>query len=125
MFIFFMEMLILFYKHQQETDHKESTGYPDYSGSIAYGQISANAGTQCKHKNDSEIIHCLFQLFGLSLTKINGQCCGTASQITDTHGTCIGISVYLAEGLYLHCTGERCHGICQHIVFGWQETYCK
>ena len=49
----------------------------------------------------------------------------TPAQITDTHSTCIGISVYLAEGLYLHCTGERCHGICQHIVFGWQETYCK
>ena len=42
--IFFMEMLIFFYKHQQKADHKESTGNPDHSDSIAYGQISTNAG---------------------------------------------------------------------------------
>ena len=108
-FMFLMEMLIFFYKHQQKADHKESTGNPDHSDSIAYGQISTNAGTQGKHKDDSKIIH--------------RRC--TTAQITDTHSTCIGISIYLAEGLYLHCTGERCHGICQHIVFGWQETYCK
>lgn len=39
-FMFLMEMLIFFYKHQQKADHKESTGNPDHSDSIAYGQIS-------------------------------------------------------------------------------------
>ena len=41
-FMFLMEMLIFFYKHQQKADHKESTGNPDHSDSIAYGQISTN-----------------------------------------------------------------------------------
>ena len=59
-FMFLMEMLIFFYKHQQKADHKESTGNPDHSDSIAYGQISTNAGTQGKHKDDSKIIHRLF-----------------------------------------------------------------
>ena len=59
-FMFLMEMLIFFYKHQQKADHKESTGNPNHSDSIAYGQISTNAGTQGKHKDDSKIIHRLF-----------------------------------------------------------------
>ena len=59
-FMFLMEMLIFFYKHQQKADHKESTENPDHSDSIAYGQISTNAGTQGKHKDDSKIIHRLF-----------------------------------------------------------------
>ena len=59
-FMFLMEMLIFFYKHQQKADHKESTGNQDHSDSIAYGQISTNAGTQGKHKDDSKIIHRLF-----------------------------------------------------------------
>ena len=61
-FMFLMEMLIFFYKHQQKADHKESTGNPDHSDSIAYGQISTNAGTQGKHKDDSKIIPHFFKL---------------------------------------------------------------
>ena len=93
------------------------TGYPDYSDSSVWTDF-ANAGTQCKHKMIRNS-HCLFHCWTFSHE--NKRTMLPACYELPIHSTCIGVSVYLAEGLYLHCTGEDAAGICQHIVFGWQK----
>ena len=39
--------------------------------------------------------------------EVAGEGFGSTAEVSDAHGTCIGVTAYFPEGLYLHCARER------------------
>ena len=40
--------------------------------------------------------------------EVAGEGFGSTAEVSDAHGTCIGVTAFLPECLDLHCTCERC-----------------
>ena len=39
--------------------------------------------------------------------EVAGEGFGSTAEVSDAHGTCIGVTAYVPECLYLHCARER------------------
>ena len=70
------------------------------------GKISAKTGSHCEKDNDAEVIEGFSEIIRPALAEVSGHGRRAAPQVSDTHGTGIGIAVHLPEALYLHGTGK-------------------
>ena len=61
------------------------------------GKISAKTCSHCEKKNDSEVIEGFSEIIRFMFAEVSGNSRRTASQISDTHGTGVGIAVHLPE----------------------------
>lgn len=85
-------------------------------------EASADSGTDSEQTDNAEIAAGFEQNLSVFVLNIETERFHSASDVSDAHGTCKSIAVYLTEGLNLHGTGERNHGICDNIAGFWEKS---
>ena len=89
------------------------------------GKISAKTCPHCEKKNNSEVIEGFSDIIRFMFAEVSGNGRRTASQISDTHGTGVGITMHLPKALYLHGTGKGYQCGRQHIQFSRHKANNK
>lgn len=102
-------------KHKQEADEKQDTGNPDSTCTVHRNQMTANSSANGKHDDNSQVTYGFVKGLSIMSLAVGAEGFHAAADISNTHGTCKGVSIYLAEGLNLHGTGEGYDGVCEYI----------
>lgn len=103
-------------KHKQEADEQKDTGNPDSFCAVYGNQKTAYSRTNGEHQNNSQITDRFVKDLSVMGLTVGTKGFHAAADISNTHGTCKGVSIYLTEGLNLHGAGEGYDGVRENIA---------
>ena len=121
--IFFDLLDVFFEEHQPEADGQQQAGEPDGLGPAEVQRHAAEGRTQREQEDDGKVVERFVLGGAVARHEPAAQGVHAAAQIADAHGAGKGVAVHLAEGLYLHCTGEGDEGVGHQIPFLREEAH--